>query len=187
MRLLFCCCVLFVLVFGCAPVDVQTQFNESANFSNLRTYAWLQTDELPGDNVRVNNPAVVELVRGAVENSLRKKGYLKQDDGDVDFFVTWFGAIETKVKVESIEHFYGSYGYGTIAASMPVKAKEGERRREYEEGTIIIDVLDPKSHKPLWRGISTKRLLQGMNKKEADLYIKEVVNGIVAKFPPDGK
>ncbi len=45
-------------------------------------------------------------------------GYVKDDNGSPDFLITWFGAIEKKVKKESIDHFYSTYGYGSVASQM---------------------------------------------------------------------
>lgn len=186
MKLLIWCCLFLTTLLGCAPVDVKTQVSSAASFTNLKTYGWLETNSLAKSPVPVTNPEVSGAVRDAVDKSLKKKGYLKQDGDDVDFLVAWFGGVEKKVKLETINHFYDSSGYGTLAAAMPEKVEEGARPREYEEGTILIDVLDPKSHKAIWRGVGKDRLVQGLTDSEVRLFINRVVDQIIAKFPPDG-
>lgn len=187
MRLLFCCYLLLITFVGCAPVDVQTRVSKTAVFTNFKTYSWLDTDSVAKSAVPITNPEVNNVVREAVDKSLEKKGYQRLDSGDVDFLVAWFGGVQKKVKTETINHFYDSSGYGTLAAAMPAKVGEAARTTEYEEGTILIDVLDPKSHKAIWRGVGKERLVQGLTESEARLYINRVVGQIVNNFPPDGK
>ncbi len=184
MRNIFFCCLLVAMLTGCGSVKVNIEADKSVDFSKLATFSWLQTDEAPGKDVRVNNPEVVTLVRSAVEKQLRAMGYEKKEGAGADFLVTWFGAIENMVKVQSIDHFYTSYGYGAVASSMPLKSREGEQVTQYEEGTIIIDFLIPGNHKVFWRGIGTNRLLKGMNRADAELYIGRIVRQILKSFPP---
>ncbi len=186
MKYLITCCVFVILLAGCTVGKVKTENSGRVEMIGLKTYGWLKTDKLPGENVRVNNPEVVRLVRDAVETSLQKKGYGKDDSGNPDFLVTWFGAIEKKVKKESIDHFYSTYGYGPVAAQMPQKGKDKPIVMEYEEGTILIDVLDPQTHARIWRGNGTDRLRKEMNEGEAVQYINRVVGQIFKDFPRSG-
>jgi len=184
MKNIFFCCVFVLLLSGCGAVNVTTEVDTTVDFSGLTSFSWLQTDTQPGDNVRVNNPEVITIVRAAVEKRLLAMGYERQEGEGADFFVTWFGAIEKKVKVQSIDHFYTSYGYGAVASSMPLESRKGGKSIEYEEGTIIIDALIPGSHKVYWRGIGTDRLLKGMDSVEAKLYLDRIVGQILKNFPP---
>ncbi len=183
MRLLLCCCLLLSGLMGCAPVDVKTQVSPDVVFTNFTTYSWLDTDSVAKSPIPITNPEVNNTVRDAIDKNLQKKGYKRLSDGDVDFLVAWFGGVEKKVKVETIDHFYRNSGYGTLAAAMPEKVAEAARTTEYEEGTILIDVLDPKSHKAIWRGVATERLVQSLTESEKKLYIDRVVGNIIDKFP----
>jgi hypothetical protein len=183
MKNVFLCGVFVVLLSACGSVHVTTEVDNAVDFSVLASYDWLQTDKSPGDDVRVNNPEIAALVRAAVEKRLLSMGYIKNENGEADFLITWFGAIEQKVKVQSIDHFYTSYGYGALVSSMPLKSKNGAKVRQYEEGTIIVDALIPGSHKVYWRGVGTDRLLKDMDKKDVKLYIDRIVGQILKDFP----
>lgn len=183
MRKLALCIVVSILLAGCAStVKVQKEIGDSSNLTGLKSYDWMKTETPPGENVRVNNPEVDGLVRNAVNASLQKKGYVMAAAGNPDFVVTWFGAIEAKVKKESIDHFYRTYGYGAVSSQLDAK-KEGAVVLEYEEGTILIDVLNPESHETIWRGSGTDRLYKEMSKDQAAVYINRMVAQILKKFP----
>ncbi|MFT5730102.1 MAG: hypothetical protein ACI8PB_004277 [Desulforhopalus sp.] len=176
--------ILFMLMLSaCGSVNVQTEIGAGADFAKLGSFGWLEKGDVALDGVEVRNPDVDKWVKASVEKQLQSKGYKKATNNQPDFLVSWIGAIEKKVKVDSIEHFYSSYGYGPVAAGMPLEAKKGDTVREYEEGTILLDVLDPINHTMLWRGRGTDRLLQGMEKGDAALYVDRVVKNILKTFP----
>ena len=175
---------LFMLMLSaCGSVNVQTEIGDSADLAKLGSYDWLEKGDVTLDGVEVTNPDVDTWVKASVEKQLQSKGYKKATNNQPDFLVSWIGAIEKKVKANSVEHLYSSYGYGPVAASMPMEAQKGETVREYEEGTILLDVLDPVNHTILWRGRGTARLLQGMEKDDAALYVNRVVKNILKTFP----
>lgn len=176
-------CVLILLVAACSSVNVQTELDGTANLGALRSYGWLEATEASLKGVRVENPEVESWVKGAVEKEMMKKGYTMNSGGNPDFFISWFGAVETKVKVDSINHFYSSYGYGPVASSMPPESQLDGKSREYKEGSILLDVIDPVSQKILWRGVGTDKVLQDLDKEEVALYVNRVVKSILKSFP----
>jgi len=182
-------CVIFFLVVwlatACSPVRVQTDVNSAMDFSDMKTFDWFDTMAAPGSDVRVNNPDLAALVRAATEKNLQEKGFVKGKKAD--FLVNWLGAIESKVQAESIQHFYSGYGYGTLSASMASKSVQPAAAISYEEGTVIIDILDPKKHILLWRGKGTRRLVKGMNEAQVDRYINLSVDEILKSFPVSSK
>jgi hypothetical protein len=172
-----------LMISGCGGVDVQTETAKGADFTGFLSYGWLDVAAPDAGEVRANSPEVAAWVKASVDRQLLKKGYVKSTNGQPDFLLSWLGAVEKKVKVESINHLYSSYGYGSVAASMPLETMKGGVEREYEEGTIILDVLDPKTHKMLWRGSGTAKLLQGMKKDDAALYVDRLVKNICKAIP----
>ncbi len=183
MRRILFSCILMLTLAGCGSVNVQTEVGEATDFSQLGSYGWFDMGEASLAGVRGTNPEVDSWVKASVEKELMKKGYRKASQGEPDFLLSWFGAVETKVKVDSIDHFYSSYGYGPVASSMPLEAKKGDTSREYREGTILLDVLDPVNHTMLWRGVGTDRVLQDLDLDEVALYVNRVVKNILKTFP----
>ena len=185
MRIYIVCFLVVWLAAACSPVKVQTDVNSAVDFSSMKTFDWLDTTVVPGGGARVNNPELAVLVRAAMEKNLLEKGFVKDEDSD--FLVHWLGAIESKVKVESIQHFYSGYGYGTLSGSMAARSREVAPVTSYEEGTIVIDILDPKEHIILWRGTGARRLVKGMNEAEIIKYINLSVDEILKNFPVGSK
>lgn len=175
-----------LLVVGCAPsIQVKSSFDPQTDFSKAATYNWLNDVDQPGDDIRVNNERTRKMVRQAVEQSLEEKGFTRVEGQQADLLVAWFGAIKTKVKSESIEHFYSPYGYGSLYKDPYWNSQPATFNvSEYEEGTLIIDVLDPAKQRLLWRGIGTGEVVEGQPEETVRKNLTNAVKQILEKFPP---
>ena len=174
-----------LLVAGCSTIKVGSDYNRNTDFSKLKTYAWLNETDNPSDNVRMNNKLVIDSVRTSVEKDLNSKGYTKADRESADFLITWFGAIEEKIKAQNIDHFYSSYGYGTLYQN-PYWNPQSQvtNIKEYEEGSLIFDFLDPVNHTLLWRGIGRDKVVEGRPEDVVRKNIDRAVRKILADYPP---
>ncbi len=177
--------LLFFFCGACSTVSVNTDFNPDYDFTKFHTYAWLDNEDAPSSDTRINNDLVTDRVRSAVETALAARGFLKTDASSADFRVSWHGAIQKKLQVDSIDHFYSPYGYGSLYRDPFVGARtRNSTVREYEEGTLIIDILDPVQHKLIWRGSGSDRLSSNPDPEKAGTRINEAVAIILKDFPP---
>ena len=55
---------------------------------------------------------------------------------------------------------------------------------QYSEGTLFIDFIDKAKKELIWQGIGTGAL-RIQNRERKEKRIKEFVNEIIAKFPPE--
>ncbi len=180
------CFFSFFLVFilaGCGKVDVQSEYGPGADLSNLKTYSWIELKDKSSEKLRVKNPRIDKWVKATADKVLAQKGYMQVARKDSDFKIAWFGAVETKVKQESIDHFYSSYGYGPVAAEIGDTPKVEDRKVEYREGTILMDIINPQNHKMIWRGSGAAKLIKGMDESEAALYVERLVTQILKELP----
>ena len=163
---------------ACSGMKITTDYNPEAapNFSAYQTYAWLP-QPIRQDS-RVYNAITESRVRQAVDNSLSTGGYRKLASGTPDFLVAWQAAIEGKVDVTMVNGYYG-YGYrrwGAWGAEPTVT--------EYDEGTLILDVIDGESRELAWRGVAQAKISRNSNPDQRGRKINEAVSKILANFPP---
>ncbi len=172
---------------ACSTLTVNTDYNTTYDFKKLKTYTWLDDGKAPGSDARINNDLVIDRVRAAVERNLAAKGYVKSESISADFMVSWLGGIEKKLQVDSIDHFYSPYGYGALGHD-PFRTGMGGMRtttaREYEVGTLIVDILDPEQHKLIWRGTGTDRLGGNDDPEVVTRNINTAIDAILKAFPP---
>ena len=184
-----CILALFLLLFctACSGISVNTDFNPAYDFTQFKTYRWVDDGTAPSTDTRINNDLIIDRVRSAVEANLAARGFVQADDKAADFQISWHGAIERKLRADTIDHFYSPYGYGALYRD-PFWAGGSTMRtttvREYEVGSIIIDILDPVGHRLIWRGSGSKVLSGKSNPEKTTQKINEAVAAILKDFPP---
>ncbi|HEX8027627.1 MAG TPA: DUF4136 domain-containing protein [Vicinamibacterales bacterium] len=131
-----------VLATGCATLTVSSHIEHNVAFTDYLTYDWGPPDNLPvGDPRLDNNPFFQDTVQGAIEKRLAAKGYERATAGKADLLVHYHASVNQKVEVYNVDNEYG-YCYGDCQPQFT----------DYEQGTLVIDVVDAKSNKVVWRG-----------------------------------
>jgi Domain of unknown function (DUF4136) len=168
--------------FACSGIRVTTDYDPNADFSNVRSYAWFEeTSGVQGDRADVTS-LLDRRVRSAVDGELQRKGIARVDKSTAKILVGYHLGVETKLDVDTINsgYGYGRYGYyGGISTQTTV--------REYQEGTLLIDVIDPSSKQLVWRGSGQARIRQNSTPEEREKRIGEAVKEILESFPPRAK
>ncbi|WP_141326487.1 DUF4136 domain-containing protein [Myxococcus sp. AB025B] len=174
---------------ACAGIDVSTNYDPSAvqQLDGYKTYAWLPQPQ--GSDKRVYNPIVGGEVERAADAYLQSHGYQKVE-ANPDFLLGWHGAIDNKLEADTVNAYYGYpydpmwdpfYGGGPVAMSAPETVV-----REYEQGTLIIDVVDAQSKKLVWRGQAQSEIDDSAKAEKQQSRINQSVEEILERFPPRG-
>jgi hypothetical protein len=160
---------------GCAQFKIRSDYDRSANLRALRTYAWRTDPPLPSGDPRFDNSLVDTRVREAIDRVLAEKGYTKASAAP-DFLVGYHAVVRMKTDVAAIDRRYGYSGLGFGGTYLDV--------RTYDEGTLLIDIIDPGAKKLLWRGSATGVVLEKASAEKRHRRINEAVSEILEKFPP---
>ena len=155
---------------GCgSSMKVATDYDRAANFAPLKTYSWRPGTPLP-------NPLMSERVIAAVDAQLKAKGLTRVESGG-DVTVTYHASSEKNMDVQSFSSggAYSCWGGCTTSTTVtPVHV-----------GTLIVDVVDTKSDKMLWRGSVNDTI--SSNPSENEKKVNEGVKKMFANFPPKAK
>jgi len=131
-----------VAVAGCATMTVSSHIESGINFAEYVTYDWGPPDGLPvGDPRLDNNPFFNDYLQGAIEKSLARKGYDRAVHGGADLLIHYHAAVNQKIDVYGVDHRYG-YCYENCEPEYS----------NYEQGTLVVDVVDAHTNKVVWRG-----------------------------------
>jgi hypothetical protein len=168
------------LVLSCASIRVGHDFDPEVDFTGFRTYGWLTGPEGQGGNLLVDNDLIAGRIRGAVDSNLSARGYSPATSGSPDFMLGYHLSTEKKVRVTTVDDFYGYDPYWGPAG------RRETRVREYDVGTLVIDVVKASSNELVWRGWGKARLSkQELTPEESTKAANEAVSAILAAFPPD--
>ncbi len=170
--------VVAAVAVSCTPFRVAYDFDPSADFGALRSYAWLPGLQPPTGDPRVDNSIVDSRIRAAVDTRLAAMGYAKDFPERADFLVAYHAAVAEKIDVETIDRYYGPgpRWAGVVVTDTVVT--------EYEEGTLLLDVVDRGSRKLLWRGSVQARLDRQASPAERSGRVQVAVDEMLARFPP---
>lgn len=167
------------LLTGCSSVSVNRDYDTSADFSSLKTFAWQHAEQPGTGDPRIDNDLQDERIRKAVNDTLAAKGFQPVDQAEADFLVAYF--VEYKRKLSSgsmsVGMGRGSYGrYGSVGYSTGVS--------EYDQASLTIDVITPADDKTIWRGVGARSSYEGSSPKKMTKIVNESVSKILKKFPP---
>jgi hypothetical protein len=168
---------------GCSQISVQSDFDPSADFEALKTYAWYEAEQPKTGDIRIDNPILDQRVRSTVEGALNAKGYTKVAENP-DFLLVYHAAVSKELEVTSGTTAYGAYGYyGWHYVAAPVWV-ETPTAYTYNKGTLILDIIDAKSEKLVWRGSAQAELNETSTQQQKKARMDEAVNGMLKNFPP---
>jgi len=186
------CAASAVFLSGCGGgLQIDTDYNPQADFSAIQTYAWAQRTPSGQDDPRVYNAIVQGRITSAIDGALQAKG-LRLVTSSPDAWVAWHGAIEGKMSYETISNNYGygwgAYGYGRGRSTLAMGTTSSRTTaREWDEGTLLIDILDRAGEELVWRSVGQAKLSQSARTPaEAQARADEVAAEMLAGFPPGG-
>lgn len=128
---------------GCATMKGASYVERGAQFTHYRTWAWAPADARPTGDPRLdNNPFFQDRLRGAVEHEMTRRGYVRSTLAEPPDLRLHYHTNFTK----TFEITQGGARSGSCYGDCEPEAYA------YEQGTLVIDVVDARTEKPVWRG-----------------------------------
>jgi hypothetical protein len=164
--------ILAILVLaGCSTISVNQDYDSEYDFLKLKTFGFIPLSSDAGID-----QLSADKLGNAIKTELLAKGYALSDKAD--FGVALMFSSKTKTNIQSYGYGYGYYGrpvYGGMG---------GVDVTQYDEGTLVIDVVDMAENKLVWRGIGSGTMSQSPTVEERTAKINKAVAQILEQFPP---
>ena len=169
-------------VAACSSIEVRTATSPDANLTALKTFNVLPhaAPGLPSSDPMLVNSMSSRALRADIFEGFEGRGYQVSDQPN--FVVAYYASAKQKLNVTDWDYGYPYY-HPWWAQGAPA-----ETITQYTEGTVIVDVLDPRTRELLWRGQGKAEVSDDEAKYEQDL--AKTVNAILDKFPlaiPSGR
>ncbi len=175
-----------LLIAGCSSQpNVETDHQADFDFSSLKTFEVAETKQNTQESILVS-PFTLSHIQAALNGELAKRYQSVATGAKPDFIVSYHVVIEEKIDPYSYDSLYG-YGYGYYGRGYyrpwPYYGYS-TGPRVYNQGSLIIDISEAKTGKPLWRGVSEKRLGRSMAPQKQREVLSAAVTEVMAQFPP---
>ena len=152
-------------------VTVKTDYNHSATFGQYHTYA-LDTSSIG------LSPTGNAALQEALRSGLASRGFTEKSAGKADLYIV--STVFTREKLHTLPaggatiwpSHYGPYGVARVGMNVDVT--------QYTEGSLVIDFVDSKTHKLVFRGLG--QAVVGSTERNA-VAIRAAVEKIVAAYP----
>jgi len=183
------------LLAACAttPPAPVVDFKPGYDFGAVRKIAFYdQSGLVAGNHPLPLSDMERDRIDSALEQALRAKGFEmleRKDAGQAQLLISWTLITDDKTQIRTYETpgmgvGYGRYGrynrysmyncWGCAQTEVSVS--------NYTEGTFIVDLIDPKLQRSVWRGLIQSRL-KGQLQNDQDKY-NATADNIFASFPP---
>src|SRR5690606_29827493 len=123
---------------ACAPIQVATYEQPAADAARYGTYAWQAANGRATGDPRLDGHSPFEgYVTAAIDEQLRAKGFEPAATGIPDVVVRWNAATEQRIYLGA-----GRSEERCIDCRLDI----------FDEGTLVIDMLDGRTGQLVWRG-----------------------------------
>ena len=155
--------LLGLLVVSAAAQTVQSDFDRTFRFSNLKTFGFAvqkRADTLNDGRIRTG-----------LETQLRANGFRMETERP-DFVIAYYVTSKDRLNVQDY-----SFGPPRLWGSRDIRVNQ------YSEGTLMVDFIDVKTNQVVWRGRATGAL----ELKDVDKKITKSTEKLVKQFMKDTK
>lgn len=168
-----------LFLMSCASTSVATDHDPNVDFSRFRTYAFLGGHVWVNGVADDNNTLVKDRIRNSVAATLNTRG-MRQVTNNPDVYIGYMAGARTKTEIETTAPYGPGFGpyFGVGGWWGPMYS--GWWARTYNEGTLVIDVVDASDKKLVWRAYAVTEVDKPINAQK----MQKVVDKAFKGFPP---
>ena len=174
--------MIFALITACgSTTKIHSDYDRSVDFSQYKTYGYYSPMGIENPNY---SSLLGQMFRDAIDVQMKQRGYVKSDNPDVLFNVSARMQDKTRVTTTSSPGMYGGYAGGYYGYRGGLYDPWGgygygtsTHVSQYTEGTVNIDMVDPRLKRMLWEGVAIGRV----NDKNDNLR-EDVMTGVAEMF-----
>jgi uncharacterized protein DUF4136 len=161
----------FAVLLGCRPsLQVKTDFDHAAAFHQYRSFQ-MGEGKVIERGTASDNTIVKDRVDAAIRNGLQTRGLVQGAD-HADLIARFAVGARTVRELEGVGYPVGVGVWGAYPEDFWIS--------EHPEGTLVIDLVDARSQKLVWRAYCT-----APGSVLADpAFIQKAVSKALAHYPP---
>jgi hypothetical protein len=162
---------------ACSTLTVSTDYDPAANFAQFKTFTVMPLEQFQ------NNQITADRIKAAITQALQARGLQPAAEG-ADLQVQVFAKLSKETQITSTGTGgyggwgYRGWGYGGGMSTTTVQ--------DVAVGTLVVDLVDAKTDKPVWRGTASDTLEPKSTGEQKQEKLNYAMNQMFAKYPPGG-
>ena len=173
-----------------AGMKVKVEYDKAYDFSKARTFGWhpdgageVKILERTGDDPEAIRARWEPTIQDAVEQELAKRGIAPSTSGKPDLLIHYYFLAGPNSESQYRGQFIGAIPpWGVPDFEMTTSSL-----KIFEEGTLILDLIDGPKRQINWRGIASAEVNRQNNAAKRAERLREAVRELLKKFPPKAK
>ena len=159
---------------------VTHKINPNFDYSQIKDFEIVKNKQDKIENLKVDEDWLNQNISNAIRETLNSKGLVENTEL-AKFAVTYYVVLEMVTDTVVIDHYYSNYyQYSTY----PSTAMPQYKKIAYNKGTLVIDIVDKKTHQRIWTGAAESVVREKTKQEKREQNIRKAVNDIFKKFPP---
>jgi len=168
---------------GCSTVSVKYDYDQAADFSMIHTYSWGQANS--DDDELTKNPLLKKRFTASIDGYLQSKDFRKVEPDKADILVVIEAVVKEKMRLIDWGGPRGYYRHPWYDPWWGGSAYGGRVDVSYyQEGTVVIDIVDNLKKELIWRGLGTGIVQHYTDREKQQAAVDEYVQKILDHFPP---
>ncbi|MCG9753701.1 DUF4136 domain-containing protein [Shewanella insulae] len=168
---------------ACSTLKTSSDYDPKVNFDDVKSYAWVV--KKTEDTTYNLDGLMDQRVREAVDRELQMKGISKVEADSADVLVNYFTKVDKKINVDTFNtnfgydpYYYGpGWGWGGSVHTQTTV-------REYEVGTLVLDMIDKETGKLIWRGSVADTIREKSTPEERVEVVNKALAAMMLNYPP---
>ena len=158
-------------ILSCSTMTVRADHDSQFDFGAYSTFALFERQGKERQRPQMSE-IVDRRIAAAMDTELVGKGFSSSSPRNADFLITFYTAVRQRVVVNHAGwygHRRGYWGGGTRWI------------RSYQEGTLVIDVIDRRRRELVWRGVGEGAFTKT---NPSDDKVTKRIARVLQTFPP---
>jgi len=142
------------LALSAAGQTVKIRTDESIDLTTYSTFRVDMGEVVAISDYKIDEKTFFKNFKESVTRELTERGYTAVEDSTAQLVISYVGEAVVKMDTENL----GPLGQAPVTDPSGVNASRGWSR-EYQQGSIVIDIQDPLRKKMVWQATSSVEIV----------------------------
>ena len=175
------CFILFsgLFIVSCSSLNnTASKYLVRYDFSQIKSYQLVNRESELAELQSLND-VLRNNIEYAVEQQLDSLGLVYSPDSDSDIIISYF-VLNNNSKL--LKRYNKSVNFCTFCLTM-YQSSNGKKQLKMKPGSLIIDLVDRKNKRSVWRGVSQLKIKTKDNSLEVNDKLQQAVADMFNSFP----